>query len=87
MVGIPVVVSSNEGNTQVIQNEVNGLVVSTGNLGETKQALSRLAKDNHLKEFLSKNAKALAVDKYCEEKQISQMINVLKSQVRYPKNV
>ncbi len=87
MVGIPVVVSSNEGNTQVIQNEVNGLVVSTGNLGETKQALSRLTKDNHLKEFLSKNAKALAVDKYCEEKQISQMINVLKSQVRYPKNV
>lgn len=82
MVGIPVVVSSNAGNTQVIQNEVNGLVVSIGNLDQTKQALSRLITDNHLKESLSKNAKALAVDKYCEEKQISQMINALKSQVR-----
>jgi len=27
------------------------------------------------------------MDKYCEEKQISQMINALKSQVRHPKNV
>jgi glycosyltransferase involved in cell wall biosynthesis len=87
MVGIPVVVSSNAGNTQVIQNEVNGLVVSIGNLDQTKQALSRLISDNHLKESLSKNAKALAMDKYCEEKQISQMINALKSQVRHPKNV
>ena len=87
MVGIPVVVSSNAGNTQVIQNEVNGLVVSTGNLDETKQALSRLITDNHLKEFLSKNAKALVTDKYCEEKQISRMIQALKSQVRHSKNV
>jgi glycosyltransferase involved in cell wall biosynthesis len=87
MVGIPVVVSRNAGNTQVIQNEVNGLVVSIGNLDQTKQALSRLISDNHLKESLSKNAKALAMDKYCEEKQISQMINALKSQVRHPKNV
>jgi glycosyltransferase involved in cell wall biosynthesis len=87
MVGIPVVVSSNAGNTQVIQNEVNGLVVSIGNLDQTKQALSRLITDNHLKESLSKNAKALVMDKYCEEKQISQMINALKSQVRHPKNV
>jgi glycosyltransferase involved in cell wall biosynthesis len=87
MVGIPVVVSSNAGNTQVIQNEVNGLVVSTGNLDETKQALSRLITDNHLKEFLSKNAKALVTDKYCEEKQISRMIKALNSQVRHSKNV
>jgi glycosyltransferase involved in cell wall biosynthesis len=87
MVGIPVVVSNNAGNTQVIQNEVNGLVVSIGNLDQTKQALSRLITDNHLKESLSKNAKALAMDKYCEEKLISQMINALKTQVRQPKNV
>ena len=87
MVGIPVVVSNNAGNTQVIQNEVNGLVVPIGNLDQTKQALSRLFSDKHLKEYLSKNAKALAMDKYCEEKQISQMVNVLKSQIKHPKNV
>lgn len=87
MVGIPVVVSNNAGNTQVIQNEVNGLVVPVRNLDQIKQALSRLISDKHLKEYLSKNAKALAMDKYCEEKQISQMVNLLKSQIRPPKNV
>lgn len=87
MVGIPVVVSNNAGNTQVIQNEVNGLVVPIRNLDQTKQALSRLVSDNQLKEYLSKNAKALAMEKYCEEKQISQMVNQLKSQIKHPRNV
>ena len=87
MVGIPVVVSNNAGNTQVIQNEVNGLVVPIGNLDQTKQALSRLISDNALKEYLSKNAKAIAMDKYCEEKQISQMINAIKAQIRQAKYV
>lgn len=86
MIGMPILVSNNSGNTQVIENEVSGLIVPIGNIEATQNALSRLTKDERLREFLAKNARELAVANYCEHEQLTRMTSLIELAIGSKKN-
>ena len=87
MIGMPIVVSDNSGNAQVIENELNGLIVPIGNIDATQNALSRLTSDERLRDLLAKNARDLAMANYCEQEQLSRMTDLIKLAIGTYKNV
>jgi glycosyltransferase involved in cell wall biosynthesis len=84
---MPIVVSDNSGNAQVIENELNGLIVPIGNIDATQNALSRLTSDERLRDLLAKNARDLAMANYCEQEQLSRMTDLIKLAIGTYKNV
>jgi glycosyltransferase involved in cell wall biosynthesis len=75
---VPVVVSDCTGNSQVIENEINGLIVPALRVSELKEKLMRLHGDLDLAEKLSQNARDLIAERFCEELQLDKAIALLK---------
>jgi len=75
---VPVVVSDCTGNSQVIKNEVNGLIVPVLSVSELKQKLMRLNGDPNLAEKLAENARESIAERFCEERQLDKVIALLK---------
>ena len=62
--GIPVLVSTAKGNTQVIHDNFNGLVVNPKLLDSVVEKLGKILQSLALQEFLGNNAKETAETKY-----------------------
>jgi glycosyltransferase involved in cell wall biosynthesis len=77
MMGKSILASDNRGNSDVITDEVNGIVVPVRSVQDTFQALDRLLKDPHLRVTLSNNAHKEAIEKYCEENRLTEMRSVM----------
>lgn len=75
---VPVVVSDCTGNSQVIKNGVNGLIVPVLSVSELKQKLMRLNGDPDLAEKLAQNARESIAERFCEELQLDKAIALLK---------
>ena len=58
MVGLPIVCSDWNMNSEVVQHEYNGLVLEDNNVANLKQAILRLQTDKSLLKKLSRNSKA-----------------------------
>jgi glycosyltransferase involved in cell wall biosynthesis len=77
MSGKRIVVSNAKGNSDVIRNHENGLIVNPMNLEEILSALDTLLKNEDTGNNLSIMAHQTAVKYYCAEKQINKMIELL----------
>jgi glycosyltransferase involved in cell wall biosynthesis len=75
---VPVVVSDCTGNSQVVKNEINGLIVPVLSISELKEKLVRLNGDPGLAEKLARNARELVAERFCEELQLDKAIALLK---------
>ena len=53
--GLPVIVTSTGGQVDLVSNEINGLIVEPGNLGQLIKAIRRLLGDPNLREKMGKN--------------------------------
>jgi glycosyltransferase involved in cell wall biosynthesis len=71
-----IIVSDAEGNTAVIQNGVNGLVVNPANLTEVRNSIDRLLNEPEFASGIAKEARRTAELKYCEEQQLKKMLNL-----------
>ena len=77
-----ILVSFAPGNTEVITNNVEGLIVDPENISEITEKLIFLSSNNIESENLGRNARARSVALYCEENQLSKMCNlIMKKQV------
>ena len=77
MSGKRILVSNAKGNTDVIRNYENGLVVDPTNLEQISTALDTLIKNESAGEKMSLLAHQNAVEFYCAERQIHKMIELL----------
>lgn len=71
--GIPAVVSDIPGNTRVVRNGVEGLVVPVGDVDALAAAMSQLAKDPQLRAKMGRNARARAAQEFAIEKVAAQL--------------
>jgi glycosyltransferase involved in cell wall biosynthesis len=77
--GMPIIVSDAPGNTAVLQNRKECLVVPRGDIEMLSEAISELLNDPILAKRLGENAKQRATTHYSEEHLINQVIAILKS--------
>jgi len=77
MSGKKILVSNAKGNTDVICNNENGIVVDPMNIDQISVALDTLLTNETIGEKLSIRAHQNAADLYCAEKQIDKMIELL----------
>lgn len=77
MSGKRILVSNAKGNTDVIRNYENGLIVDPTNLEQISTALDTLIKNESAGEKMSLLAHQNAVEFYCAERQIDKMIELL----------
>jgi glycosyltransferase involved in cell wall biosynthesis len=77
MSGKRILTSNARGNTDVIRNNENGIVVDPMNLDEISNALDVLIKNETAGEKVSRAAHQNAVEFYCAERQINKMIEFL----------
>ena len=82
MAGKPIVVSSNAGNLDVIENGQTGLIVPIRNLQATEDALAKLIHDKRFAQELGKKAQHRAKENYCEQTQLGQMIELISESSR-----
>ncbi len=64
MAGLGVIVSDGGANTELVQDNINGLVYNRGNISELTECIYRLCTDEVLYSTLSNNAKELALNKF-----------------------
>lgn len=76
--GMPIIISDAPGNTAVLQNRKDCLVVTRGETEGLSKAISELLTDTKLAMQLGENAKLKAVTEYSEKKLINQVITILK---------
>ena len=74
-----IVVSNAEGNCDVITNKFTGLVVNPKNKEEIRAALQILLKDSNENSRMARNARKVAEEKFCEERQLQKMVELIKS--------
>ena len=77
MAGKPIVVSSNQGNLDVIENSQTGLVVPIRNLQKTKDAITKMLNDKNFAQKLGDRAQLKAKESYCEQSQLDLMIELI----------
>ena len=77
MAGKPIVVSSNQGNLDVIENSQTGLVVPIRNLQKTKDAITKMLNDKNFAQKLGERAQLKAKESYCEQSQLDLMIELI----------
>ena len=75
---VPVVVSDCLGNTEVIQNEMSGLVVPMLSIDELTRQLLRLYGDEPLQLKLSQKAQNQISKLFCEENQLDKVFRLMK---------
>jgi glycosyltransferase involved in cell wall biosynthesis len=77
MSGKRIIVSNAKGNTDVISNCENGIVVDSTNLEQISKAIDTLIINDTAGEKMSLVAHQNALELYCAEKQIHKMIELL----------
>jgi len=77
MAGKPIVVSSNQGNLDVIENGQTGLVVPIRDLQRTIDAITKLLNDKNFAQVLGDRAQLNAKESYCEQSQLDLMIELI----------
>ncbi|RPI01475.1 MAG: WecB/TagA/CpsF family glycosyltransferase [Calditrichaeota bacterium] len=86
----PVVATRVGGNEELIENEQNGILVQPDHLLEMTNAVSRLAADQTLRQFLGKNAQMSANRRFSNSvmvKEYEKILSRLKSQLIRPPNI
>lgn len=71
------IVSNIEGNTAVIQNNLNGLVIPLGSKSALIEAIKMCISDPERTKLLGENARKSAEVNYCEGKQLDKMMNAI----------
>lgn len=77
MLGKAIVVSNAEGNTQVISNLNEGLVVEARDESQILEAVTKLLQDNNLAKRLSQAARVKALENYCLEERLKDMLELI----------
>jgi glycosyltransferase involved in cell wall biosynthesis len=77
MLGKAIVVSNAEGNTQVISNLKEGLVVEARNESQIYEAVTKLLADNNLAKRLSEAARIKALENFCLEERLKDMLQLI----------
>jgi glycosyltransferase involved in cell wall biosynthesis len=77
--GIPSVVSDAKGNSDVIRNEVEGLVVNIDNQVEIENAIEKLLGSTELLAKYGAAAKLRVKNEYEQKKQINKVINLMRA--------
>lgn len=71
------IVSNIEGNTAVIQNNLNGLVIPLGSKSALVDAIKMCISNPERAKYLGENARITAEMNYCEGKQLDKMMNAI----------
>jgi glycosyltransferase involved in cell wall biosynthesis len=77
--GIPSVVSDVKGNSDVIRNEVEGLVVNIDNQVEIENAIEKLLGSTELLAKYGAAAKLRVKNEYEQKNQINKVINLMRA--------
>jgi glycosyltransferase involved in cell wall biosynthesis len=75
--GIPSIVSDVKGNSDVVRNEVEGLVINIGNQVEIENAIKKLLGSTELLAKYGAAAKLKVKNEYEQKNQISKVINLM----------
>jgi glycosyltransferase involved in cell wall biosynthesis len=76
LVGTPVVSTDVGGIPSLIENEIDGLLVPSGNANLMTEAILRILKDKVLSVKLSKNARKRAIERHNKEKIVTQLMSI-----------
>jgi glycosyltransferase involved in cell wall biosynthesis len=76
---LPCIVSNVEGNSDVVVDYYNGLVINPENLGNYLEEINRLISDSLLREKLGSNALNTVRTKYSLTDRLHEMINLIES--------
>ncbi|MEA3398293.1 MAG: glycosyltransferase family 4 protein [Patescibacteria group bacterium] len=74
--GIPVITTKAGGNTEVIENNKNGILVEYNNCEQLKNAIIRLHQDKGLAVGLSSRAKESVTNKFSKDRMIEKLIKI-----------
>lgn len=76
LLGIPIISTNVGGIKSLIENEVNGLIVQSGNANLMTEAIMRIIEDKVLTEKLSKNARMYSAERHNKEKILKQLFEI-----------
>jgi len=71
------IVSNIQGNTSVIEDQVNGLVIPEGSVPDLVNSIKFCLSNPEKCRILGKNARRDAENNFCEEKQIDKMMMLI----------
>ena len=71
------IVSDIEGNTSVIENNLNGLVIPLGSKSALVESINFCIANPEKRKAFGENARTAAETNYCEEKQLDKMMNAI----------
>jgi glycosyltransferase involved in cell wall biosynthesis len=80
--GLPAIVYGTGGLTDIVENEVNGLTVPTGDVQALSHAIQRLSKDVELRTQLSKQSRHTIVSKFGGTQHIDHFIDYIQEVAR-----
>jgi glycosyltransferase involved in cell wall biosynthesis len=75
MAGVPAIATDVGSVSEIVENEVTGLVTST-QIDQIASSLGRLIDDSMLRSIMAKNAKERALDRFSIEKMVESHIQV-----------
>ena len=75
--GLPVIVSDIKGNTKVVQDNYNGLVVNQNSLDSIVQTLNRLIFSSELRRYLGNNARSTVKTKFALQNNLELVHNLI----------
>jgi len=74
--GLPVVVTDAGGVTEIVDDEVNGLVVDRGNPEQLKEALLLMMKNSELRRDYGRKGREKVLGKFSMDRMIAQYISL-----------
>ena len=80
--GLPIVATEVGGNSEIIKNKKNGLLVKSKDINAITRAMIKIMEDSHLSQKLSKDALKTVNQKYNTKKMVKSYINVYKEAVK-----
>ena len=70
--GLPCVVTDVGGNSEIVQNHVNGILVKPGDIDSASEAIDKILGDNKLAMALENNSRRIALENFNEELMLEQ---------------
>ena len=80
--GLPIVATKVGGNSEIIKNKKNGLLVKSKDINAITRAMIKIMEDSHLSQKLSKDALKTVNQKYNTKKMVKSYIDVYKEAVK-----
>lgn len=78
MSGKPILASNTQGNSQVVKNNISGIIVDPSNIDEIGFNLKKLKENTNFSKTISIQANKQAKMEYCEEKMFEKIENLIK---------